>query len=270
MDADGRAAILPEMLLALCALPKGVKARDEALDADLVLLRDIAGAVRDALESEASLDQETDARVFLAVHLVAQVAVSLIDGIRQMLPHNSYAANALVRQLVEVEYLAWACGHDSAEAVDWLVSDRETRLKRWSPQRLRNRAAGRFDDEDYWNHCEMGGHPTAVGITSLHGPTEANPELALMPEVTLYEVTLHATAITDYLSHAIPPQLTIAVDAVHRAHLTNVAWRKQDPAARWKKHLSDDPVTQARLLLDVVSELDESADREYPSGSDES
>lgn len=222
-----------------------------------MLFKDLAEGVRNALDSEAP--DEEDSRVFLVVHLLAQVAVSLIEGIRQLLPSNTYAANTLIRQLVEVEYLAWACGHDPAEAVDWLTSDRETRLKRWSPQRLRSRAEGRFDDQDYWNHCETGGHPTPGGIMALHGPTEANPELVVMPEVALYEAALHATAIADYLSHAVPTRLPVATDALRRAHTTNLTWRTDDPAASWRKGAVMDSEAQARAMLDIAIELFDSA-----------
>ncbi|HEY4226027.1 MAG TPA: hypothetical protein VGM70_09455 [Pseudolysinimonas sp.] len=256
MDADESAALPAELFLALCAAPAGVKARNEALDADLTVLSDIAAAVRDELGDDASGD---DARVFVAVHLVARVAVSLIEGARQLLPQNVYSASALVRQLVEVEYLAWACGHDPAEAVDWLTSDRDARLRRWSPQRLRQRAEGRFDDQDYWDHCEAGGHPTPTGILTLHGPSTEHPELVTMPEVTLYEVTLHALAITDYISHAVPSDLSIAAEAQRRAHATTSDWRARDPAASWKSLAHADRLRQAATLLDIALDLTEAA-----------
>ncbi|GAB3613703.1 hypothetical protein GCM10027415_20430 [Humibacter ginsengisoli] len=92
-----------------------------------------------------------------------------------------------------------------------------------------------------------------------HGPTEANPELATIPELTLYEAALHATAIADYLSHAVPPRLPIATDVLRRAHSTNLAWRTDDPAASWKKDAVMDSEAQARTMLEVAVELVESA-----------
>lgn len=253
-DAEGGTPSLSDLFLALCAVPAGVRARDTALDADLKVLKDVAEALRDKLGDEKTHHEEVDARVFVAVHLVARVAVSLIEGARQLLPDNAYAASALVRQLVEVEYLAWACGHDSAEAIDWLTSDRDARLRRWSPQRLRNRAEGRFDDQDYWDHCEAGGHPTPLGILTLHGPTADNPGLVVMPEVTLYEVALHSTAIADYISHAVPAHMPIASDVQDRAHAAASEWRQNDPAANWKRLSRADPVEVALAVAVAMSD----------------
>ena len=60
-----------ELFLVLCALPAGVRARNEALDSDLELLTSIAQAVRDELGNEPTGDEDADARVLVAVHLVA-------------------------------------------------------------------------------------------------------------------------------------------------------------------------------------------------------
>jgi hypothetical protein len=71
----------------------------------------------------------SDATVGLAT--VAQVGGQLLDGIKVLLPlDNRYAAMALVRQLVEVEYLAWAFAADQPQAASGLRSNREHRLKR--------------------------------------------------------------------------------------------------------------------------------------------
>jgi hypothetical protein len=59
---------------------------------------------------------------------------------------NLYAAAALLRQLVEVEYLAWAFAEDDEEAAAWLRSTKEERTKFWQPRltSLGKRSAGRF------------------------------------------------------------------------------------------------------------------------------
>jgi hypothetical protein len=46
-------------------------------------------------------------------------------------------------------------------------ADREERKKFWSPAKIRKRSAGRYLPEDYWDHCDRGGHPTREALTLL-------------------------------------------------------------------------------------------------------
>lgn len=92
---------------------------------------------------------------------VIQIAGELTAGAAALLERaNLYAAAALVRQLVEIEYLAWAFAEDHEQAEGWLRSTREERLQLWQPRDLRRRSQGRFRSSDYASHCERGGHPT--------------------------------------------------------------------------------------------------------------
>lgn len=70
-----------------------------------------------------------------------------------------YAAAALIRQLVEVEYLAWFFAEDDQAAARWFHSTPEQIRTIFSPAKLRKRAAGRFRKSEYWAHCDLGGHP---------------------------------------------------------------------------------------------------------------
>lgn len=104
----------------------------------------------------------------VGIATVAQIGGQLALGAINLLrAGNDYAASALLRQLVEVEYLAhaFAAEHDTAAA--WLRADRQARRSFWSPQKMRNRAGGEFIDEHYWSHCELGGHPTTEGMPLL-------------------------------------------------------------------------------------------------------
>ena len=71
-----------------------------------------------------------------------------------------YAAAALVRQLVEVEYLAWAFDARDSDAERWLRSTAEERRDFFAPAKLRKAAQGKFRGKDYGHHCEMGGQST--------------------------------------------------------------------------------------------------------------
>jgi hypothetical protein len=84
---------------------------------------------------------------------------------------HTYSAAALLRQLVEVEYLAWAFENRKDDAQLWLRSDRKTREEFFRPAKLRAAANHRFRGVDYSYHCELGGHPVPGGLALLtNGP----------------------------------------------------------------------------------------------------
>jgi hypothetical protein len=72
---------------------------------------------------------------------------------------NWYAAAALCRQLVEVEYLVWLFGTYPSEAQAWLSATQRDLRQMYAPSAIRKRSEGRFRDHEYWSHCELGGHP---------------------------------------------------------------------------------------------------------------
>ena len=96
------------------------------------------------------------------------VAVSLLFRIGGQLTSASadlfadgrhYAAAALLRQMVEIEYLAWAFDSRDKDAERWLRSSADERRNFFTPAKLRKAANGKFRGEDYGYHCELGGHP---------------------------------------------------------------------------------------------------------------
>jgi hypothetical protein len=104
---------------------------------------------------------------------VVQIAGELSSGVIALLDQgNRYGAAALLRQLVEVEYLTWAFAEDEEEAMNWIRSTKEERMRFWQPRHIRNRAGGRFRRIDYALHCESGGHPSPEGIRLL--PTHSD------------------------------------------------------------------------------------------------
>lgn len=92
----------------------------------------------------------------MASHLISASANLLTSG-------NPYAGSALLRQIVEIEYLAWAFAARSDDAKRWLRSDKQTRMNIFAPRKLREAAGEQFRGKDYIYHCEFGGHPTPVG-----------------------------------------------------------------------------------------------------------
>lgn len=96
----------------------------------------------------------------VAVSMLLRIGSQLVSGTEKLMASGQhYAAAALIRQLVEVEYLAWAFEAQDQEAARWLRSTRDERRDFFSPAKLRKAAGTKFRSVDYSYHCELGGHP---------------------------------------------------------------------------------------------------------------
>jgi len=115
----------------------------------------------------------------VAVSLLLRVAGPLVSASADLFTDGRhYAAAALLRQLVEVEYLAWAFDARDSDAERWLRSTAEERRDFFAPAKLRKAAQGKFRSQDYGHHCEMGGHPVPSSAILLNGD-EINCQLLL-------------------------------------------------------------------------------------------
>lgn len=104
----------------------------------------------------------------IACASLAQIAASLCAATASQLDvSNVYAAHALLRQLVETDYLMTLFAHDLDAAWQWLHATPEDRRKAWRPKQVRHRSPDVFSDRDYWLHCTFGGHPTAEAARVL-------------------------------------------------------------------------------------------------------
>lgn len=105
----------------------------------------------------------------VAVSLLLRVAGQLASASTDLFSDGRhYAAAALLRQLVEVEYLAWAFDARDQDAERWLRSTHEERRDFFAPAKLRAAAQGKFRAKDYGYHCEMGGHPVPQAFMLLN------------------------------------------------------------------------------------------------------
>ena len=96
----------------------------------------------------------------LATALLARLAAELSSGVQLLLrAGNSYAAGALLRQLIEVEYLLFLGYADPTTLARWYRASPEELRKEFTPHKMRKAADGVFRHEEYWQHCEVGGHP---------------------------------------------------------------------------------------------------------------
>lgn len=97
---------------------------------------------------------------------------------------QAYAAAAIVRQLIECEYLLTLFADDLDHARRWRDSTPEDLRAEFTPAKMR-RLTG-FSNEEYWNHCDTGGHPNPKGARLLewldparHSWPYAREELAI-------------------------------------------------------------------------------------------
>lgn len=72
---------------------------------------------------------------------------------------NRYGAAALVRQLLEIEYLLCLFAKDRDEPSKWASMDFDAVRREYQPARMRKRCGDRFRSSEYSVHCQVGGHP---------------------------------------------------------------------------------------------------------------
>jgi hypothetical protein len=97
----------------------------------------------------------------------------------------------LLRQIVEIEYLAWAFQTRDNDAERWLRSSREERQAFFSPAKLRRASNGKFRGKDYGYHCELGGHPAPDSIILLQ-------DRVGMGQLMLSDLLGHTSRIWDH------------------------------------------------------------------------
>lgn len=130
----------------------------------------------------------------VAISLLLRIASQLLSAATDLfLDGRCYAAAALIRQMVEVEYLAWAFETRNSDAERWLRSTEKERQDFFKPAKLRQAAGGHFRSKDYGYHCELGGHPVPKA-TLLLGDTSVYSQLLLS------DVLGHTGRIWNHLS----------------------------------------------------------------------
>ena len=163
----------------------------------------------------------------VAVSTLLRIAAQLASASAGLFRDGrSFAAAALLRQLVEIEYLAWAIEANNGEGERWLRSDRKQREQFFTPAKLRKAAAGKFRSQDYGYHCEFGGHPVPASGLLLEG----GPEVA---QLLLSDLLGHVGRIWDHFvgwargkSHGSP-----LLGRTESMSSRFVAWKLADPLA---------------------------------------
>jgi hypothetical protein len=115
----------------------------------------------------------------VAISVLLRIASQLISASTDLFEDGrTYAAAALLRQMVEIEYLAWAMETRDRDGERWLRSNQKQRENFFKPAKLRKAAQGKFRGKDYGYHCELGGHPVP-GASILLGDDLAIGQLLL-------------------------------------------------------------------------------------------
>lgn len=131
----------------------------------------------------------------VGIGVLTQIAADLLDAAGALLSGtNHYAGAALLRQIVEVEYLTWAFANQKRDAADWLNSTREDRRRMFAPAGLRSESDGHFLSADYGHHCEQGGHPVPRAIPLLGSSDPVHSQLLLV------DLLLHGWRTTDNIA----------------------------------------------------------------------
>lgn len=119
----------------------------------------------DIVDNSAPSDKATDPERYVAfrgVSTVIEMAAELAMGGVSMLDSGyRYAAAALIRQLIECEYLLHAFVEDLASAASWYRASPSEIRSAFMPRTMR--PLGGFSDREYWTHCDQGGHPSPHG-----------------------------------------------------------------------------------------------------------
>lgn len=140
-----------------------VHARTSVLDATVSTLPQIADVVH-------VLGYLNKDQTLLAVALLIRILKQLCEGMRILLSQeNVYGAAALLRQVIEVEYLLFREVVQPNSLGTWYTLSSNERFKLFSPSRMRKDSAGVFSDSEYWSHCELGGHPHPNARALLQG-----------------------------------------------------------------------------------------------------
>jgi len=163
--------------------------------------------------------------------IVVQMGAALTGGAMTLLrADRHYAVAALVRQIVEVEYLAFMFTEDPTLASDWLTSSPEQLRTLFRPATMRQRSGGRFRDSEYWTHCEIGGHPHPRGAHLLpdHSSTIADNEW-LWGDLAQHLDRLWGSLVETVQGHQLSELLN--TDDVAAVDEALVEWRSVDQLA---------------------------------------
>jgi hypothetical protein len=158
----------------------------------------------------------------VAVSMLLRIGSQLVSASADLIADGRhYAGSALIRQLVEVEYLAWAFETKDDESARWLRSTHDERRSFFTPAKLRAAANKRFRSVDYSYHCELGGHP-------VPGSWELLNEDAAIAQLMLSDCLGHSGRVWDHM-------VGWAKGHAHGGSILSKAAEMLERYSQWKK-----------------------------------
>jgi hypothetical protein len=218
-EAITDAATDPSQIAARVELAEYASKQFAQVGASLHLSGNIIGPDRKASASPFGHGSDETVAVSLLLRITSQLLSASTDLFQD---GRSYAAAALVRQMVEVEYLAWAFETRDHDAERWLRSNERERQDFFRPAKLRKAAGERFRGKDYGYHCELGGHPVPMAeILFRDDPTTS--------QLLLSDLLGHAGRIWDhFVSWARVQKETFILDRAAEMSLKFREWKSKD------------------------------------------
>jgi len=192
----------------------------------------------------------------MAVGLVAQIGSELIVGTLQLLESSQlYSGSALMRQLIECEYLLRVFQSSFVEGSRWLVANDEERWD-FTPSKLRKIIG--FDQQEYSDHCNAGGHPNPKGgsLLELQGRIQKLNRLAAdddhrpdRAKLLWLDFAFHCDRTWRSLNHLLLQEHArygkVRADTIEAALQSFAEWDKVDPLAKnfggLQSAMSDNP-----------------------------
>lgn len=174
----------------------------------------------------------------VAASMLLRIGRELISATADLVASKrTYAGSALIRQLVEIEYLAYAFATRNGDALRWLRSSKEERHQFFSPGKLRAASNGHFRGVDYGYHCELGGHPVPTSWMLLNDDGSAG-------QLMLSDALGHTAEIWDHL-----------VEWARRHENGNhILRRSREMVARYTEWKASDALTRLPPLPDGLQE----------------
>lgn len=146
-----------------------------------------------------------------------------------------YAVAAIVRQLIECEYLLTLFLDDLDNARRWRASTPEEIRAEFTPAKMRK--LGGFANEEYWRHCDNGGHPNPTGERLLQWLDPARRTWPYVREELSIDLGLHLYRIWKVVDRLL---------VEHHARYADVrSTARANASTAWDEWKLADPVVNA-------------------------
>lgn len=139
-----------------------------------------------------------------------------------------YSGTALVRQIIEAEYLLSIFSLDITQASVWTNATAQELRKWWKPADMRKRLNGEFDEKEYWDHCERGGHPVPTAYPLLAHSRGSIDQRFCWVDFAVHMRRLFEALIRCFIAFGLKQHVEGDVYAIAWVAISD--WRNDDPA----------------------------------------